>query len=82
MAILKTGDRFLVDVKDRHFVAEFIGLDLSDIGATGCGNRGTGCQYIILRNTNTDEQLAVEHAWFNEMLTGRKITTFEDMKGG
>lgn len=61
--ILKTGDIFRAkDKLGNVYCYEFEGFDLGDLGDL---DEGIGCRYIILKNLDLNELVAVEAAWFH-----------------
>ncbi|MBE6954489.1 MAG: hypothetical protein E7449_01080 [Ruminococcaceae bacterium] len=68
--VLKTGDRFIAQPKNRPAQEyEFVGYAPFD---------GCGCQYIIIKNVETGDYAGVERLWFNEEYCGRKITLLKE----
>lgn len=70
--VLKNGDKFSVKLNGKETDYEFIGFDLNDA-------RAGGCRYIVLKNLSEGSLTCVEGQWFNEALTGRKITCEEEI---
>lgn len=67
--VLKTGDLFTAKSKRGELKTyEFVGFAPFD---------GTGCNYLVMRDTETGDYNGVEVTWFREQVCGRKIVLLD-----
>lgn len=64
--VLKTGSHILAKIEEHGWEQEYEFVGFAPFERSGCA-------YLILRNIESGVTIGVEHNWFNEALTGRKI---------